>query len=712
MPNRVRVRLIAPLLGLLLRSQGVQSAPPPFPGVEIARSTEDFQANSAIGHLVARNPGADVVHFVWMKYCDVPGFQYCDIERNAQWAGYRISSGTVLPAFGGVPISLNPTQARAGYANVAVGEGNLAHVSFHQRSDDAQPYHPWHTYFPVEGNALHVDDDLIGWTSGCPSVLFTKLAVTPFPSNYDVVHEIAIDDVNNCGRGLIWYWRFDGATWQGPVVIDSAQNTAHVIAVDPSGAKVAMAFAPDVVPTMNVIWGIAFHESQTAGVGWLNGTELGPGSHHLITSYGDLSGPQAWPDIAVAYDRSGTLHIVWIEQRVANISLEASLKHWSSATAGISTITVGDWLTDASPGVFNLNFAKVSIGIGDGSTGCQGGSETNANYLYVTYSQFGGPTATERADYSTGGYLNGEIYLTTSRDAGVSWSVPQNLTNTKTPGCDPGLAEGPYGEPNNPDGVCRSEAWPSIGLAVSDIDIFYVGDVDAGSTPQGEGSWQLNPMMYLRLPGGMTDAQYICPTLSSRMGVEYGGSPNSCGLVSLDGAVRDTMTQTINNSGNRVLTGSIAVIYDLPPLAPTQWLRINDSAQTIPFSIAPGAPGLNLNYVCDPTGVAPGIYTASIAITHDDPNQTSPILTSATFTVRACMCHNDPICDGAVDVLDVVKTIGAAFRGDPIVVDETCPATAADVDCSSAVDVLDVVHMVNVAFRGQDAATEFCHPCQ
>lgn len=80
----------------------------------------------------------------------------------------------------------------------------------------------------------------------------------------------------------------------------------------------------------------------------------------------------------------------------------------------------------------------------------------------------------------------------------------------------------------------------------------------------------------------------------------------------------------------------------------------------------------------------------------------------------ACVCHGDPQCDSVIaDVIDVVNTIGVAFRGSATISDPslTCPWQSTDVNCSGATDVLDVVKTVNVAFRGASSTAEYCHPC-
>ncbi len=79
-----------------------------------------------------------------------------------------------------------------------------------------------------------------------------------------------------------------------------------------------------------------------------------------------------------------------------------------------------------------------------------------------------------------------------------------------------------------------------------------------------------------------------------------------------------------------------------------------------------------------------------------------------------CTCHGDPQCDGAIDVLDVVKVVGVAFRNIADDVDPGCSHIGrADMNCDCAIDVLDVVEVVGRAFRNDtstpcDACVEIC----
>lgn len=79
-----------------------------------------------------------------------------------------------------------------------------------------------------------------------------------------------------------------------------------------------------------------------------------------------------------------------------------------------------------------------------------------------------------------------------------------------------------------------------------------------------------------------------------------------------------------------------------------------------------------------------------------------------------CDCHGDPACDSVInDIVDVVQTIGVAFRGSAALTDPNpfCPNERTDVNCTGTTDIVDVVKVVGVAFRGALAAAEYCDPC-
>ena len=101
-----------------------------------------------------------------------------------------------------------------------------------------------------------------------------------------------------------------------------------------------------------------------------------------------------------------------------------------------------------------------------------------------------------------------------------------------------------------------------------------------------------------------------------------------------------------------------------------------------------------------------------------DAYPTCPPVVGIGLVVRVVSDRTDaPICDAAVDVLDVTAVIERAFRGATPTNDPFCPSPIAsaidgttDVNCSGDTNVLDVVVMIGVAFRGRPQS-DLCDPC-
>lgn len=616
------------------------ATPPPWsPGLAIGQSGYDYQHNASAGYQVARMQGADVVHFVWTAFnwplCQVSGDGTC--ERYVVYNSYTISTNTLNQGFGGAFVGLG-VLARASYINLAVDDSNHTHATTHQREDVSLPANPWHLYFPTPAIASHIDTGLDGYESaGCPEVLWPRIAASTDGSR--TVHIISHSNVNDCPVDLLWYWRHNGTSWTGPVIVDSTPQIGYVLADDPTSEKLAVVVNVDNYASMNGLNNVAYYESVTNGAGWVTGSE--PILKSVITSYSDPAGPQAWLHLTTAYDNSGTLHIVWDEQRFANNSGQAAIKHWNSLRQTVRTVAQGYWPTPYSSGVFNLNLAKMTLGIGGGATTCQG--QANEGFLYVVYTRFAGPTAAEQADHSNLGYYNGELYLNASRDAGLTWSPPINLTNSKTPNCYPGGQNFASGLPEYPDSVCRSEHWATIGQIVSDIDIIFISDLDAGGIPQGEGTWQLNPVFYLRLPGTGSDAPYVCPPVVPNLSA-FITPQDTCGYLVSPGTIRDDLRLCIANLGPATLTGSASVTSG------GLWLSLVNGGA---FAIAPADTQITVVVTMTATALTEGMYEGSIQISHNDTSQPNPLEFPIVIQVG-----DELHCDHQVDLRTGVGSAG------------------------------------------------------
>ena len=701
-------------LTLLAASASLATPPPPSPGMAIAATRVELERTQSMGRQIARRPGADVVHFVWYgrdRYPTEPDVNWDPVY--VVYNSYTHSTHTLNQGYGGVFVALS-LSADASNPAIAITDSNIAHVVLQQQVDDTSAFRPWHLHFPLQGSALHDDLELgMGGLIDSGDVICPQMDVQSYPPGSSLVHIIARDSSGGLER--LYYWRFDNTEWQGPVLIDSTPTLGYVIESNSNSEKCAIILHTNREPQFAGAMNVAYYESQTSGSGWINGTELGAARKVLITNYNDPSRPQAWRHISAVYDYSDVLHVIW-DERLEPLTTRVTIRHWNSLSTTIRPAASALWSNRlASGGGVDLSLAKPTLAVGDGSTLC--GGVANRNFLYLLYTRFGGPSTAEQADSAVTGFMNGELYLSSSTDGGSTWSVPANLTNTKTPRCNPGIMDSSTGLPQRRDSVCRSENWASLNKIVHDLDMLLISDIDAGAYMLGEGNEEHNFVHYLRFAGGIADAPYICPTMSPQFVSTYQlQQPGSCGA---HGSANDTIggLLTIANPGNAPLLGEINVVYTNPPNPSALWLNVK-GRQTYPFSLAAGDPDSNLGVRMYPHGLATGSYQAELRITHNDPTQPSPIVYPITLNVDACACHANPICDAAVDVLDVTAVIEHAFRGGSKTDDPFCPSPivgaidgTTDVNCSGSTDVLDVVIMIGVAFRGQDAKTSFCDPC-
>ncbi|HUU46269.1 MAG TPA: hypothetical protein VM118_11120, partial [Acidobacteriota bacterium] len=256
----------------------------PSPGVAIGITSIDMQHNASQGHQIATIPGSETVHFAWTMWDVIPD-DY-ETTRFVNYNSWDKPSGSMNQGFNGTGVSLHEF-ARGGYVRIDVNSDNLCQMTFHQRIEVASPYLAWYLYFPIEGSALHIDQELIKnqqnpdeFEHVWPDVAISR---TPGGGVTDISHVIS-DGTVNAGDGYptpsdrISYWRYDwGAPlpmWEGPVFVDSTRSISYVIHTDGDCGKVAIAFTSDYsTDGLNGVNNVVYRESHTAGTGWIDGTE-------------------------------------------------------------------------------------------------------------------------------------------------------------------------------------------------------------------------------------------------------------------------------------------------------------------------------------------------------------------------------------------------------------------------------------------------------
>ncbi len=189
---------------------------------------------------------------------------------------------------------------------------------------------------------------------------------------------------------------------------------------------------------------------------------------HMITDYRD-TGISAWTDVDLIFDNDDYLHVIWNTWEMQEPFVNSStLWHWSEETGEISQIANFDHVT-CDPGAWNFALCKMSLGV-----------DPDDN-LFCVWTGFASD------DYSAGGYCNGDLYMSYSMDGGLTWADYENITNSQTPDCAPG--------------VCRSDHWATLAEQVDDyLHITYILDRDAGTAIFFEGVATENPVCYLEGP--------------------------------------------------------------------------------------------------------------------------------------------------------------------------------------------------------------------
>jgi hypothetical protein len=430
------------------------------PGEIIGYTEYDYQTNGSSGNRCAADTDGGV-HFTWMK-----GIQYPDL-RNVYY-NYLHPNGNWLAPGEGLAIGM---ANGAGYIQLALTSDNRAGVVYHESALDFVTYAV--DEFPGFGIFVHFD----------PPDMLTERCYWPYVAidRNDGIHILMREELDGGISATLGYIRSldGGISWSDPVPVDSITTLSQCITASPVSEKVAIAYTHPTDLEIQWINDVYYIESEN-GTYWdwrndrINLTEYGSGGDSLF----------AYTDLAAIYDYNDNLHIIWNAWYASQFSVgdTAFLYHYDYGTGIITSMNARkfDYNPYCDVGHWSMAIAKMSLGIHEPS-GC----------LFVVYTVF------DASDCSAGGYANGEIFMQYSTDNGLSWSVPENLTNSPTPNCAPG--------------DCDSDHWSSLADRVDDyLHIMYINDKDAGGIPQDEGNVTNNPVLYLAYPNPiLRECDYI-----------------------------------------------------------------------------------------------------------------------------------------------------------------------------------------------------------
>ncbi|MBD3297481.1 MAG: hypothetical protein GF341_02420 [candidate division Zixibacteria bacterium] len=631
---------------------GAQSSP----GIEICGyalggTQWDVQAFDNNQRMIALTGASDdpYVYFVWNYWDRIPDSldavdRFIAINCWSQDGGLGLGNcGYTLSPPG------DPVRAFAGFPTIDVASDGKPHVAFEARNQISQPVRGAFSTFIANadtqcGNEFQYEElsESYDTEASWPHLAIDRNAGAVRESSDDVYHVCAHPTgdgpVQSFGNEII-YWRRVGAlgsTWEGPVVLDyNAGTLNHHVAVDPTSDEIAVFYQRDNLDPEGLLQN-GYLTSPDNGANWIAAgagifpTPIEPlvGPYVSFTNYSGVvnEDPQSWLEVQGEYDNDGWKHAVWIEQIYSNATPDCRVKHWTEN--GDITRTIKQalaWDNLGGHGARDLWLALPNIAFGDGSTICTDGpgDQTNRNYVYVTYEQYGGPTVAEQNDISSSDDMqNLEIHLSVSNDGGNTFSPSVNLTNTKTPGCD-GLV---------PGSECASERDPSLAKLVNDtIHILYLLDTDAGDATFGQGNWTFNPVMYYRIPGG-TDAEFLCPEIAPVFSAVLTSQDPDCeyhaALNAGAGMQQQVEELIIENFGNGTLSGTI----NENPVV--DWLVLTTGA----YSVLPGSP-VDIRTVTMDASMASiqsggeGLYQSAIEISHNDTTQAIPLTIPVDFFV-------------------------------------------------------------------------------
>jgi hypothetical protein len=464
--------MLKTLTGLLTFAILVISTPLVFadsPGDTLGTTWDEWQSPACAVRRIALDELGGA-HFAWMNRINGASGERHIYYNFLNEQGYMLQPG-------GIQVNAN---AESKYSCLDLTLENVAVVSYYNSStgencllavDALRGFGYFTEYDPP--NMLFGDD----W------YFWPRITV----DRQGYFHLGAVQHAMGGEQAIILYTRTEdgGFNWTTPVAVDTAYlSQSFVLASSSSDDRVAVAFmrprnlaAPDIFDVMYV-------ESED-GTTW----DFENGDVN-ITNYQQSDSIYLGIDLDEVYDNQGQLHLIWnAGRKLPGQDDETRLYHWSEASGINMVASEPEWI---DPEASDLPLAKPSIGV-----------DSNDN-LFAVWTRFSSD------DLAVNDLPNGELFFSYSTDGGFTWSVPENITNSPTPGCF--------------QGECDSDHWASIAERVDDfVHIVYINDKYAGATAPAQPEDKTeNPVLYLKVPN---------PTHASAEDPEEGSMPGTFRLA-------------------------------------------------------------------------------------------------------------------------------------------------------------------------------------
>lgn len=533
------------------------------PGTIIDSIWHDFQQDFSPAYMMAYDTLRKASHFTWMAYTKHPS----EGGQRFTYYNYVDSNGWL----GSVPVCICST-CRCGHPWIDLFPDGRAVLFFHHTRNtefygalgiDQDPGMGQFRIYDLP-DSLPGENDL--WPDGLKHGMFPNGAI----DNKGYIHITMTDEVGVSPLAYIRCYEDTSSfnlicespgigtyiippdslmpSSQAPAVFDSfgAWWAGEVVACSPVSDKVAIVYGgmlSGFSDTSQI--DVLYIESTNNGQDWLDN---GIPERTNLTNFTDEDTLRPCDDFSALYDYHDNLHIffhTYYYDRASGYwdTHRIGLWHWSSTTetpcGKFNLIAATKWKTDQWTPFHQMRYVSAGRGYLSG----------NRNHLYCVWAQL------DTGDVAANGLTNAEVYASVSTSSGLTWDMPVNLTNSKSPGCVAG--------------ECNSDNFPSIARNVSDfLYIQYTNDKDAGVTPFDHGNlFTFNPLMYLKHP------IWTPPPIAK---IEWSPGDYVFPYIAISNHSYLDTTLLLKNNGYATLTGNVS--------SSANWIQISSGS----FNISEG----------------------------------------------------------------------------------------------------------------------------